>query len=477
MRLIYATDLHGKKGAIRALFEEATLQEAEIILLGGDITPKNIAILLPLIDSQENGQSKGGEILPLDMLNPGSVSKTYTENLLQIKRLNDRIGRENLLAHFENQGYIIHKVSNAFFDFDSLLQEQELLEKLCIFFDRDLRPKGDMFSEMDYLLLNDCVIDWFMQYENQWEEKAKNEFVRKYQLTFSEHHVDFESIAPSKNLVECILSTIYPKDMMQCFQNLEDCTSNPENLLQEYFARLIRKELKKFSHSSAYKNFISPRDILNLVKFTSMETLIEEAESCTAKQQGLFLQDFLFPMINDWKAKDLSRNVVVMLGNDDFIENENILREAHANGILINITDSIQQVNDFQIAGYSFVESLPSHIKYREKVRDQKEIYNDLKAMNLSADEKLIWVIHNPPYQILDEYAEGQHAGSHGVLQFIEEFSPRLCLFGHIHEARMFNPSGIDQVGSTICINPGGQHNEKLDAALIDTDTDEIEMI
>lgn len=476
MRLIYATDLHGKKGAIRALFKEATLREAETILIGGDITPKNIAIMLPLTNLEEDGQSKGGEILPLDMLNPGSVSKTYTQNLLQIKKLNDRIGRENLLEHLESQGYVIHRVSNAFFDFDSLLQEQELLEKLCIFFDRDLRPKGNIFSEMDYMLLNDCVVDWFRQYENQWEEKAKNEFTRKYQLTFTEQNVDFETIAPSKNLVECILSTLYPKDMMQCFNNLEDCTSNPENLLQEYFARLVHKELKKFSRSSAYKNFISSRDIMNLVQFTSLETLIKEAENCVAQQQGLFLQDFLFPMIKDWKAKDSARNVAVTFGNDDLAENEAILREAHLSGILINITDSVQQVNDFQIAGYSFVESLPKHIKHRERIRDQEEIYNDLKAMSLSVDEKSIWVIHNPPYRILDEYAEGQHAGSHGVLRFIEEFGPRLCLFGHIHEARMFNPSGVDQVGSTICINPGGQHNEKLDAALIDTNTNEIEM-
>lgn len=65
--------------------------------------------------------------------------------------------------------------------------------------------------------------------------------------------------------------------------------------------------------------------------------------------------------------------------------------------------------------------------------------------------EHLVVVAHAPPLNTTcDQLANGAHAGSRAVREFLEEVQPDLCLCGHIHEAR-----GMDMVGNTPVINPG----------------------
>lgn len=65
--------------------------------------------------------------------------------------------------------------------------------------------------------------------------------------------------------------------------------------------------------------------------------------------------------------------------------------------------------------------------------------------------KNFILVSHTPPLQTkTDRLANGQHAGSKAVRNFIEAKQPLLCLSGHIHESR-----GQDYIGNTLIINPG----------------------
>ena len=45
--------------------------------------------------------------------------------------------------------------------------------------------------------------------------------------------------------------------------------------------------------------------------------------------------------------------------------------------------------------------------------------------------------------------------GSIAVRQFIEERQPLIALHGHVHESR-----GAEQIGRTICLNPGSEYND-----------------
>lgn len=63
----------------------------------------------------------------------------------------------------------------------------------------------------------------------------------------------------------------------------------------------------------------------------------------------------------------------------------------------------------------------------------------------------LVLVCHTPPWDtVCDRIGNGRHAGSRAVREFIEEHQPRVCLCGHIHEAR-----GEQRIGRTHVLNPG----------------------
>ena len=63
----------------------------------------------------------------------------------------------------------------------------------------------------------------------------------------------------------------------------------------------------------------------------------------------------------------------------------------------------------------------------------------------------LIVAVHEPPHGTsVDQISNGQHVGSRGVRQFIEQTQPALVLTGHIHESM-----NTEILGDTPVINPG----------------------
>ena len=62
-----------------------------------------------------------------------------------------------------------------------------------------------------------------------------------------------------------------------------------------------------------------------------------------------------------------------------------------------------------------------------------------------------ILVSHTPPYNTkLDLTFLKTHVGSISIRKTIEVLKPKLCICGHIHEAK-----GIDTIGEAVIINPG----------------------
>ncbi len=72
-----------------------------------------------------------------------------------------------------------------------------------------------------------------------------------------------------------------------------------------------------------------------------------------------------------------------------------------------------------------------------------------------------VLLTHSPPRPSrLDLLPGGGHGGSAEVARFLLERRPRLCVCGHIHEAR-----GIERLGETLAVNPGPAY--RLQAAVI----------
>jgi putative phosphoesterase len=67
----------------------------------------------------------------------------------------------------------------------------------------------------------------------------------------------------------------------------------------------------------------------------------------------------------------------------------------------------------------------------------------------------VVLVTHEPAWNTdLDLQGSSRHRGSRAVRSWIESHQPALAVSGHIHEA-----FGIDQIGSTMLVNPGPLRN------------------
>jgi uncharacterized protein len=169
-----------------------------------------------------------------------------------------------------------------------------------------------------------------------------------------------------------------------------------------------------------------------------------------------FIEDYLVPKIANFKGKT-GKDVFVMMGNDDFNINHDIIEKADAQGILKSVHNKSFGIGGFFIAGYSFISTTPFMVKDWEK--DEDEIAADLNALSQKTDPaKTIFVFHSPPAETnLDMLYNGFHAGSSAVLGFIKKKQPLATLHGHIHESPDISGKWMQKIGSTVSMNPGSR--------------------
>ncbi len=91
-----------------------------------------------------------------------------------------------------------------------------------------------------------------------------------------------------------------------------------------------------------------------------------------------------------------------------------------------------------------------------------------------------IWVHHAPPAgSRVDCCAAGKPpAGSVALAERIRRHAPTMVVSGHIHDAP-FRPHGSwwDQIGDTLCLNPGRQHGPEPSCIVVDLAAGELEWI
>ena len=210
------------------------------------------------------------------------------------------------------------------------------------------------------------------------------------------------------------------------------------------------------------------------------------------ENQKWFLKDFMIPLFKEFKQNNKRKGIYIIMGNDDFRINIELLEDAEKNKILHSIHNKSASLSkNFNIAGYSFVNPTPFRLKdwekpdfkgdkgpqqlFNEEIRSaEKEegtIKDDLQNLKkMSNPKKTIYVIHAPPFNTkLDAITAGAHVGSKSIREFIEQQQPLLALHGHIHESPKMSGSWKDKIGKTICINVGSSYPEdKLNCVIID---------
>ena len=190
--------------------------------------------------------------------------------------------------------------------------------------------------------------------------------------------------------------------------------------------------------------------------------------------QKEFIHDFLFYFFK--KLKNNGIELFIMMGNDDFKVNYDLLEKAENNGLIKLLHNKLNKMDNWPIMGYSFVPQMPFLLKDWEKLdnkdskpltdpkkdirtveKEEGTIEQDLKNLEkLSDPKKTIYSIHSPPFNTgLDITYENEHVGSKSVKKFIETEQPLLTLHGHIHESHIISGVWKEKIGKTICINPG----------------------
>ena len=212
------------------------------------------------------------------------------------------------------------------------------------------------------------------------------------------------------------------------------------------------------------------------------------------QNQKIFLKRFMIPLFKKFKGKNKNKEIYLIMGNDDYKSNMEILETAEKNGTLKSMHGRFAKLDqNLNICGYSFVNITPFRLKdwekpdfkddigpkqlFDEEIRsvnkEEGTIDEDLKKLKkLSDPKKTIYVIHAPPFNTkLDIVLDGAHVGSKAIRNFIEKEQPPLTLHGHIHESPKMSGSWIDKTGKSICINVGSRYpKDVLNCAIIDTE-------
>ncbi len=140
-----------------------------------------------------------------------------------------------------------------------------------------------------------------------------------------------------------------------------------------------------------------------------------------------------------------NERILAVPGNCDYPEVEAYLTNE---GINLHATHVLVEGIAFGGLG----GSLPCPGKTPSEYSDEElGVLLESAAASLDPGLPVVLVSHEPPQGTdVDVAYTGDHVGSTAVRRFIEERRPKVCLTGHIHEAR-----GVDMLGSTMVVNPG----------------------
>lgn len=139
-----------------------------------------------------------------------------------------------------------------------------------------------------------------------------------------------------------------------------------------------------------------------------------------------------------------------------------------------NLKMQPQLSEDIYIKKDTAVITIEEWEKYRETdIEKMEDILVNL--LKVDKNRKTIYVFHNPPYGVgLDVCANGLQVGSKAITNFLENSNSYMSLHGHIHESPRISGLWYNELGKTICIQPGQTELGEKECyyVIIDTELD-----
>ena len=216
--------------------------------------------------------------------------------------------------------------------------------------------------------------------------------------------------------------------------------------------------------------------------------------------QVRYVREVFAPRLRRWREANPKLTVGVIVGNHEWACTLDEWRQLERTGAL-RVLDLHRplSVNGTSILGYGLTPPTPFYAKDFERLDrpgdvplrtsgyfwdsvarvarpcDGREWYVRHGAIEQDLSEAQtpespwIFVCHAPPYDTNLDTMHGSTipVGSRAVRTFIERHAPALTLHGHIHESPQLSGAFREQLGRTLCVNPG-QTRERLHAVLFD---------
>ncbi len=431
---IFAADLHGNRFAFEKLFALAIERGIDHVILGGDLTPKWPIIhfnktLVPCLPKNFRFDDNGETLVDyLEEIEP-AIKNRKTE----AERYFVKLG-----------GYQVHAGVSK--DWQRLLDEQKILRKLTSG-GSATASNPPILSAKEWNLIEALIKENYPV--NSPEIKDNLRTGRYLTMTDEQKQEAFMLLHEIAKLIK--------KTGSECAQWLQYHGMEPEKFT------LPQTGLHKFL---SYCFAAAKNHPLNLqIRETSAPGNITE------NAQMRFLKNWLAKQIKSYKTQRPGARVYLILGNDDMAVCAPVARQMHQEGLIVLLHDSRHELADgIQIAGYPYVRNSGGQF-YDAWEKPESEIYRDLIELDRSVNpQNTVYVIHTPPaFCALDASFENRHFGSQGMRQWLEAGPKHIVLSGHIHEAPFIN-GGVwkETVNGTLCMQPGGWHDENLCAVIFD---------
>lgn len=452
--VIFASDLHGNRYAYDKLFRLAVERGIKAVVLGGDLTPK-----WPVICFGNRA------IVPLDprLFREDESGVTYDAFLQELEPLVFR-NRTKAEKHFVSLGgYLMH--TGVYCDWQTLRDEQRILRRMVEDFPRFLCAKR-MGSPDKAAFRLDTREHGLLErlLESLPEEVRKNKLfnlgnllrgLRWFTLSVGEMEAALTAMRAIQAAVDGEIKKLSPA-AQRCFSGFELPNIEPRS-----------GDLADYERTPEFCKTIAQLHPLFLAieKRRDFHRLI--------KPQQVFLEQWLGRRIQKFKRDLPGAEVYLILGNDDIIENEAVVKRMHERGTIRLIDRRPVEIGSgYRIAGYPFVRD--SHGRfYAGWEKSEEDIQTELADLEHEAGDplKTVFVVHTPPaYTALDQSFGDQHFGSQGVREWLRQGPKKLVLSGHIHESPFVGGQWRETVDGTPCIQPGAWHDEDVCAAVVDLD-------
>lgn len=241
----------------------------------------------------------------------------------------------------------------------------------------------------------------------------------------------------------------------------------------EWFINPFGKE-ERFYSAEKLKERLNVLENQGYYTFETTREEIMELQNNPKKVDSLFAK-LMKERLEEWlklAEERIPKNVkvVVMPGNDDIIEIDEVIR-AHEDRMIYPLDKVVYLDDKHPMISCEYVNPTPWETPREAKEQElMKMLEKQLRKVDVGDRKNLICNFHAPPYGTmldlapkldkklnvitrLDGSPEMEHVGSKSVKTFIETYQPRLGLHGHIHEA-----AADQKIGRTVVVNPGSDY-------------------